>query len=251
MKNRSEFFEIYKVFRALVKTQHFVAIKCFKCDLGGEYTSNKFLELLSLDGTMQQTSCISTPAQNGVAKRKHRHIVEIAQSLLSSASIPSEFWGEVVLTAVTLINIIPSSHISGISHFEKLYRYASYYSFFRVFGCTYFFLKPHVECSKLSSRSVISVFLGYRKCQKGYLRCDPTTQELYVSRHVVFLEHIHFFYISSSIHDLIISDLIRIDPFFEDSNNLSSQVIVLQIPLLMFFLIFLCIIHNMLLLIVL
>ena len=45
-----------------------------------------------------------------------------------------------------------------------------------------------------------------------------------MSRHVIFLEHIHFFSIPSSIHDLTRSDLIRIDPFSEDSNNLSSQV---------------------------
>jgi hypothetical protein len=42
MKHRFEFFEIYTAFRALVKTQHYVVIKCFKCDLGGKYTSNKF-----------------------------------------------------------------------------------------------------------------------------------------------------------------------------------------------------------------
>ena len=66
-----------------------------------------------------------------------------------------------MLTTVTLINTIPSSHISGISPFEKLYEYILDYSFFRVFSCTCFVLKPYVECSKLSSRSVISVFLGY------------------------------------------------------------------------------------------
>ena len=80
--------------------------------MGGEYTSNKFLKLLALDETMQQTSCIDTLEQNGVAKSKHRHLVETARSLLLSASVPSEFWGEAVLTIVTLINTIPSSHIS-------------------------------------------------------------------------------------------------------------------------------------------
>ena len=45
-----------------------------------------------------------------------------------------------------------------------------------------------------------------------------------MSRHVVFLEHIPFFFIPSSFHDLNRSDLIRIDPFYEDSNNLTSQV---------------------------
>jgi hypothetical protein len=52
--------------------------------LGGEYTSNKFSELLALDETIRQTSYTDTPEQNGVAERKHRHIVETARSLLLS-----------------------------------------------------------------------------------------------------------------------------------------------------------------------
>ena len=38
MKNRSEFFDIYHMFCAMVKIQHNVVIKCFRCDLSGEYT---------------------------------------------------------------------------------------------------------------------------------------------------------------------------------------------------------------------
>jgi hypothetical protein len=120
MKYCSEFFEIYAAFRALIKTQHSIVIKCLRCDLGGEYTSNKFCQMLALDGTIHQTSCIDTLEQNGVAERKHRHIVETAHSLLLSAFVSSEFWGEVVLAAVSLINIIPYSHSSGPSLLEKL-----------------------------------------------------------------------------------------------------------------------------------
>ena len=83
--------------------------------------------MLVLEGTIHQTSCTNTPEQNGVAERKHRHIVETARSLLLSAFVPSEFWGEAVLTAVSLINTIPSSHISIFSPFEKLYGYAPDY----------------------------------------------------------------------------------------------------------------------------
>lgn len=225
MKHRSEFFEIYAAFRALIKTQHSVVIKCFRCDLGGEYTSNKFCQMLVLDGTIHQTSCIDTPEQNGVAERKHRHIVETARSLLLSAFVLSEFWEEVVLTAVSLINTIPSSYSSGLSPFEKLYGYVPDYSSFRVFGCTCFVLHPHVERSKLSPRSVICVFLGYGEGKKGYNCFDPITQKLYVSRHVVFLEHIPFFSIPSTTHSLIKSDLIHIDPFSEDSGNDTSPYV--------------------------
>ena len=168
MKRRSDYFDIYNRFRAYVKTQHDAVIKCFRCDRGGEYTSNKFRDLLALDGTVYQTSCTDTPEQNGVAERKHRHIVETARSLLLSSSVPSQFWGEAVLTAVNLINKIPSSITSGLSPFEKLYGHIPDYSSLRVFGSTCFVLRPEVERTKLSPRSTLCVFLGYGEGQKGY-----------------------------------------------------------------------------------
>ena len=164
-----------------------------------------------------------TPEQNGVIERKHRHIVETARSLLLSAFVPSVFWGEAVLTAARVINMIPSSHISGLSPFEKLHGYAPDYSSLRVFGCVCFVLRPHVERSKLSSRSALCVFLGYGEGQKGYRCFDPVTQKLYVSRHVVFLEHIPFFSIPDSPHNMTKSDLIRIDPFSEDQDTVFSH----------------------------
>jgi len=200
-------------------------IKCFRCDLGREYTSNKFCQLLALDGTIHQTSCTDTPEQNGIAERKHRHIVETTHSLLLSAFVPSKFLEEVVLTAVSLIDTIPSSHSLGLSPFEKFYGYVYDYSSFRVFGCTYFVLHPHIECSKISPRSTICVFLGYGEGKKGYCCFDPIIQKLYVSHHVVFLEHIPFFSIPSITHSLTKSDLIRIDPFSEDSGNDTSPYV--------------------------
>ena len=93
MKNHSKFFEIHAAFQSLVKTQHSAIIKCFRCDLGGEYTSKKFCQLLALNGTIHQISCIDTPEQNRVAERKHRHIIKTTRSLLLFAYVLSEFWG--------------------------------------------------------------------------------------------------------------------------------------------------------------
>ena len=213
MKRRSDFFGIYNNFRALVKTQHSAVIKCFRCDLGGEYTSNDFTQLLASDGTIHQSSCTDTPEQNGLAERKHRHIVETARSLLLSAEVPSIFWGEAVLTAVYVINRIPTALTSGMSPFEKLYGHPPNYSALRVFGCTCFVLRPHVERNKLGSKSAICVFLGYGIGQKGYRCYDPVSQKLYVSRHVTFLEHIPFYSIPAKTHDVTKSDIRLIDPF--------------------------------------
>lgn len=59
------------------------------------------------------------------------------------------------------------------------------------------------------------MFLGYGEGQNGYRCCDPVTKNLYVSRHVVFLEHIPFFSIPSASSSFSQSDLIYLDPFVE------------------------------------
>lgn len=60
--------------------------------------------------------------------------------------------------------------------------------------------------------------------KKGYHCFDPINHKIYVSLHVVFLEHMPLFSISSTTHSLTRSGLIRIDPFFKDSDSLSSHV---------------------------
>ena len=105
--------------------------------------------------------------------------------MLLSASVPSEFWGEAVLTSVYLINRIPTSHNSGVSPYARLFGHTPEYSHLRVFGSTCFVLRPHVERTKLSSRTAICVFLGYGDGQKGY-RC------LHHGFLDSFLDYLHF-----------------------------------------------------------
>ena len=58
---------------------------------------------------LDQTFCIDTPSQNGVAERKNRHLLEIARALLFQMYVPNHFWAAVVSTACLLINRMPSS----------------------------------------------------------------------------------------------------------------------------------------------
>lgn len=66
MKRECDFFTIYNNFRALVKTQHSTIIKSLWCDLGGEYSSNDFTQLLAFNDTMHQSWCTNTPHQYGI-----------------------------------------------------------------------------------------------------------------------------------------------------------------------------------------
>ena len=108
MKHHSELNSIYQAFARMVHTQFSSAIRVFRSDSGGEYLSAAFREFLSSEGTLPQLSCPGAHAQNGVAERKHRHIIEMTRTLMISSFVPTHFWGEAISTVVYLINIQPS-----------------------------------------------------------------------------------------------------------------------------------------------
>ncbi|MBN8086387.1 transposase family protein, partial [Vibrio vulnificus] len=78
-------------------------IKILQTDGGGEFTSLTFENHLSNCGIHHQLSCPHTPQQNGVAERKHRHIVETGLTLLFQANIPTKYWVDAFLTTIFLI----------------------------------------------------------------------------------------------------------------------------------------------------
>ncbi|GKC96475.1 ribonuclease H-like domain-containing protein [Tanacetum coccineum] len=45
-------------------------------------------DFLNKSGTIHQTSCAYIPHQNGVAERKHRHLLNVARSLMFQGGIP-------------------------------------------------------------------------------------------------------------------------------------------------------------------
>jgi len=76
MKHRSELCSIYQTFTRMVHTQFSTSIRVFRSDSGGEYLSDTFRKFLLSEGTLAQLSCPGAHAQNGVAERKHRHIID-------------------------------------------------------------------------------------------------------------------------------------------------------------------------------
>jgi hypothetical protein len=80
-----------------------------------------------------QVSCPHTDQQNGVAERKHRHIVEMGLALLTHASMPLKYWDEAFLAAIYLINWTPTKLLSYDTPIHKLLGVTPDYSSFRVF----------------------------------------------------------------------------------------------------------------------
>jgi len=186
LHHKSEVFSCFRDFQNLVERQFGRKILKVQSDWGGEYqTLNSFFKRIGIEHLV---SCPHAHQQNGSAERKHRHIVEIGLSLLAHAAMPLKFWDEAFLTAVFLINRLPSKVIQNSTPFERLLGHKPDYSFLRTFGCVCWpNLRPY-NTRKVQFRSKRCVFLGYSNSHKGFKCLDPSEGRVYISRDIVFDE---------------------------------------------------------------
>lgn len=75
----------------------------------------------SENGIIHQRSCVDTPQQNGVAERKHCHLLNVAHALRFQAHLPIQFWGECILTANYLINRLPTPLLSNRTLYAPIF----------------------------------------------------------------------------------------------------------------------------------
>ena len=156
-------------------------------DWGDEFQA--LSKYLTQQGISHRISCPHTPAQNGTAERKHRHIVETALSLLRHASVPLKFWDEAVSTAVYLINWLPTSILQNRSPYQLIHNREPTYSLLKSFGCScYPCLRPYAS-TKFDSLFERCIFLGYNKFHLGYRCLSLVTRKIHISHDVVFNEN--------------------------------------------------------------
>lgn len=166
-------------------------------DNGGEFIALR--SFLATNGITHLTSPPHTPEHNGLSERKHRHIVETGLTLLSTASIPKEYWTFAFTTAVYLINRLPTPVLSLQSPFHKLFGVTPNYEKLKVFGCLCFpWLRPYTN-HKLQDRSQRCVFLGYSTTQSAYYCFHKPSGRIYTSRHVQFDENVFPFAVEKSV----------------------------------------------------
>ena len=144
-------------------------------------------------GILHQTSCVDTPSQNMVAKRKIRHFLETARVLLFQMNVLKHFWVDAVSIACFFINRMLSSVLNWATPYHQLFPNKPLFPIEpKVFGCTCFVWDVRPQVSKLDPKSLKCIFLGYSHIQKGYRCYCPTLRRYFVSTNVAFFETITF-----------------------------------------------------------
>jgi hypothetical protein len=199
IKNRSELFSIFQIFHNRIKTQFSQKNRILCSDSAKEYTSSSFASYLSDKGIIHQTSCAHTIQQNGVAKSKNLHLLDVVRCLLIHMHVPKHFWSDVVLTANYLINRMPSSVLDGASPHSLLYSSSPPFALpLKVFGCICDVHNLGPGYDKLDSRSTECVFLGYSTTQKGYCCSSPVLCRYFTRADVTFVESFSYFPVDAS-----------------------------------------------------
>ncbi|RVW50730.1 hypothetical protein CK203_073311 [Vitis vinifera] len=92
----------------MVKNQFNVTIKKFQSNNAIDCFNQVLTPFFQYEGIIHESSCVNTPQQNGVAKRKNGHLLDTTRAFLFQNHVLESCWEKVVLTATHLINQLPS-----------------------------------------------------------------------------------------------------------------------------------------------
>uniref|UniRef100_A0A2N9EEC7 Integrase catalytic domain-containing protein n=1 Tax=Fagus sylvatica TaxID=28930 RepID=A0A2N9EEC7_FAGSY len=121
LKNKSDTFTTFQQFKAMAEKHYNSSIHFLRTDCGGEFTSTAFNSYCATSGIIHHLTCPHTPQQNGVAERKHRHLIQTTLALLSQSGLSLSYWSYALATASHLINKLPTPLLNMSSPWEQLH----------------------------------------------------------------------------------------------------------------------------------
>lgn len=102
----------FRDWKTMVENQTKRKIKKMRTNNGLLFFFLKFKGFAKREGIARHYIMPHTPQHSGLAERMNRKILERVRCILSSFSLPCEFWAKVVKTTCYLINIYPSSTLN-------------------------------------------------------------------------------------------------------------------------------------------
>jgi len=178
LNEKSNAKQVFKKFYTMVQTQFQTQIQIFRSDNRKEYFNSILGNFFDEKDIVHQNSCNNTPQQNGMAERKNKHLLKVAQALSFSTKVPKYLWGEAVLTAIYLINRMPSRILkfkTPLNVFKECFPNSRLFVDvpLKIFRCIAFVNIYDHKRGKLDPKARKCIFVGYPSNQKGYKCFDP------------------------------------------------------------------------------
>ncbi len=126
-----------------------------------------------------------SPQQNGVAECANRTIMEFAKNMILGQGLEFEFWGKTVNMSMYIKNQCPTKTLDSKTPQEAWSGKKPYVSHLKVFGCKAFAHVPDENRTKLESKFMPCVFLGYYESTKAYCLMCVEIKIIVKSRNVV------------------------------------------------------------------
>ena len=163
LKKKSDALDATNEFLTMIHTQYGIKVQEWFSDDGGEYISKKYTDLLKSRGIIMFRSVPYQKQMNGRAERFNRTIDEKAEALRFQACLPPSWWEFCVLHAHYLYNRTPVVRLKWNTPIDVATDKTPDLSKLKIFGCgAYVFLPKEVRKNKLSPKSELMTFLGYR-----------------------------------------------------------------------------------------
>ena len=190
LRSKSEASIVLKHWLTTVENQTSHRLKCLVTD-NGELSFLQIRDLCAERGILHLFTASYTSAQNGHAERLHRTIMDHAHATCISCNAPPDTWDEFCATAAYLHNLTGTSTNNGKSPYQLWHSKEPPLLHLHEIGCHAFSLIT-TNNPKILHRSIPCILIGYAPNAKAYRLWDPTTDRIFNSFHVSFIETRHF-----------------------------------------------------------
>jgi transposase InsO family protein len=135
LKRKDQALQAFRIVKMAAEVEAEAKLKALRTNRGGEFKSNEFKTFCEAHGIQQYLTVPYSLQQNGVMERRNQTIVAMAHSMIKSKGMLGRFWGEVVSTAVYLLNRAPTKSVVGMRSYEAWYERKPSVDHLRTFGC--------------------------------------------------------------------------------------------------------------------
>ena len=120
----------------------------------------------------------------GISEKRNKILLDMVRSMVSFTDLSLFLWGHALLTAIYLLNRVPSKSVPTTSYKIWFGKKLSL-GYLKTWGCPTYVKRQMMD--KLEDRSVIARFIEYPKESMGYYYFLQD-HNVIVSQNIIFLE---------------------------------------------------------------